>query len=177
MDHHTCKFYNGDFHNTCCLAGVPYRDITTDPDRIDGVAFRKPCIDWDSWHKERGDDFNNEAQRQNWQIRGHCDKREVPTQAEIDAEDTEHNKRITEVLESLNRGVVPSGVLVCGPSTIGKCKCSCPKSCEHLWDGPVVHDEDPDSAEIMGNEYVPAPLTTATCSRCGMWAINHDMWM
>lgn len=41
----TCKFYNGDFHNECCEAGVNYRDVTTDPDVIEASAYRKPCID------------------------------------------------------------------------------------------------------------------------------------
>jgi hypothetical protein len=51
----------------------------------------------------------------------------------------------------------------CGPSS-AKCKCHCPESCEHVWDGPTMPLPD-------GNG------ETATCSRCGEWAIHHDLWV
>ena len=52
----------------------------------------------------------------------------------------------------------PITVFVCPPPST--CKCRCPEFCEHKWDGPP-HEE-----ERFG---------TATCSRCGMLAIDHDM--
>lgn len=57
----------------------------------------------------------------------------------------------------------------CGPST-GRCKCECSPeggSCEHEWDGPTYREEFPGGG---GQE-------SATCSRCGMTAIAHDMWV
>ena len=51
---------------------------------------------------------------------------------------------------------------VCGPST-AECKCQCPDGpCEHVWDGPGFDD---------------GQLSTATCSRCGMTAFAHSMWV
>lgn len=162
MNHTTCKHYNGDHHNTHCGAGVCYRDVTTEPDRLEGSAFRKPCVDWDKWHGYETRPWDNEKQKQEWALTGHCDKWEAPTQAEIDADEAEWKQRADEIVESLNRGVVPPGVIACGPGTVGKCKCSCPESCEHVWDGEPVEEED---------------MATRTCSRCGKWAMNHDMWV
>jgi hypothetical protein len=58
-------------------------------------------------------------------------------------------------------------VFSCGPAT-AKCSCSCVDGgpCEHQWDGPTqaILDENTDTV-------------TATCSRCGMAAIDHDMWV
>lgn len=52
--------------------------------------------------------------------------------------------------------------VVCGPQS-AKCKCQCPDgSCEHKWDGPAESFEG---------------CTTTTCSRCGMTAMGHDMWV
>ena len=55
-------------------------------------------------------------------------------------------------------------VHVCGPSR-ATCKCNCPESCEHQWDGPWVELEN-----FPGGHSV-------TCSRCGLPAINHDVWV
>lgn len=165
MNHGTCKFYNGDFHNTHCAAGVAYRDVTTRPDDINGHAFRSPCIDWDVWNKAHSKNgFDNELQAAAWAEHGHCDKREEPTKEEVAEWEAEVEKRTAEVVESLNRGVVPDGVIACGPSTIGICKCNCPTSCEHVWDSPVEENE-------------VAGFSTVTCSRCGKWQMNHDMWV
>lgn len=178
MNHGTCKFYNGDYHNERCEAGVAYRDVTTEPDNIDARAYRKPCIDWELWNKAKGrPGFDNEGQAQAWAKRGHCDKRQEPADEEVTEYEAELKRHTAEVVASLNAGIVPPGVMVCGPGSFGKCKCDCPKSCEHVWDGPVARDEDPDSEEILGDEYVPSQVTTATCSRCGKWQINHDMWL
>lgn len=52
---------------------------------------------------------------------------------------------------------------VCGPSEPPKCICKCPDGpCEHVWDGPVVEPDELSS--------------TVTCSRCGITAMNHDLW-
>lgn len=55
----------------------------------------------------------------------------------------------------------------CGPST-KRCQCRCPDGdCEHRWDGErerIEHDGGSVSA-------------SATCSRCGMSAMSHDMWV
>ena len=52
-------------------------------------------------------------------------------------------------------------IVACGPSRPG-CKCNCPESCEHQWDGEV---------EEFHNGW------SATCSKCGMSAMNHDLWV
>ena len=53
----------------------------------------------------------------------------------------------------------------CGPST-KICKCNCPDSCEHQWDGEWKEIKFPDGSG----------MATATCSKCGMWASEHDLW-
>jgi len=55
---------------------------------------------------------------------------------------------------------------VCGPST-PKCRCNCGPDgpdCEHVWDGPWAESEDGRSGSV-------------TCSRCGMWKMDHDLWV
>ena len=37
-------------------------------------------------------------------------------------------------------------------------------TCDHIWDGPFVEESDE-----MGN------ISTVTCSKCGQWAIDHDL--
>jgi hypothetical protein len=56
-------------------------------------------------------------------------------------------------------------VHVCyGPGS-PKCKCRCPDGpCEHVWDGPTWTSED-------------GRASSATCGRCGMIAMDHDMWV
>ncbi len=44
------------------------------------------------------------------------------------------------------------------------CRCSCPDSCEHVWDGPTWTSDD-------------GRAQSATCSRCGMVQMDHDMWV
>jgi len=156
MNKGTCKHYTGSWHNTHCAAGVCYRDVTTDPDDINGVALRQPCIIW----ADR--DWDNQSQKENYARRGSCEKFELPTKAELKADKDRMDKRFAEVMESLEKGIVPEGVMVCGPGTVGSCKCNCPESCEHIWDGERIEDEQ---------------VATATCSRCGKWAINHDIWV
>lgn len=54
-------------------------------------------------------------------------------------------------------------VMACGPHS-ATCECNCPDSCEHKWDGPVV-------------EFDEGRGSTVTCSRCGMTAFEHSMWV
>lgn len=42
------------------------------------------------------------------------------------------------------------------------CECRCPESCGHKWDGPTL---------VFDNG------GTATCSKCGMSAMDHDVWV
>lgn len=61
----------------------------------------------------------------------------------------------------------PITVISCGPST-KTCKCNCPDGdCEHVWDGKGVEEE------LEGG----GGMSSATCSKCGMPAISHDMWV
>lgn len=56
-------------------------------------------------------------------------------------------------------------IFICGPQS-AKCKCECSRGgpCEHKWDGETYTAED-------------GRMETATCSRCGALAIEHDMWV
>jgi len=57
---------------------------------------------------------------------------------------------------------VPVTVIACGPSS-KTCKCECPDGpCGHVWDGPPR---------------VEGTMESATCSKCGMAAIDHDLWV
>lgn len=51
---------------------------------------------------------------------------------------------------------------MCPPS---KCTCECAAGgpCEHVWDGPEC-------------EFDEGRGSSATCSRCGMPAIEHSLW-
>lgn len=52
----------------------------------------------------------------------------------------------------------------CGPSRPG-CKCRCPEGdCGHKWDGPTVELDE-------------GLVVTSSCSKCGMTAIDHDLWV
>ena len=58
-------------------------------------------------------------------------------------------------------------ISTCGPST-DKCKCQCPDGpCEHIFDGPTIEGDD-----IDGGGW-----SSVTCSRCGMSALSHSMWV
>lgn len=56
----------------------------------------------------------------------------------------------------------------CGPSRPG-CECKCTpekRDCGHVFDGPW------EEFETGGGAW----CGTATCSKCGMSAMSHDMW-
>ncbi len=53
------------------------------------------------------------------------------------------------------------------PATAHTCACRCPDGpCEHVWNGSGRDWETPDGGFV----------STATCSRCGMTAIDHSLW-
>lgn len=78
----SCKHYNGDYFNKQCLAGVCYRGVTTNPDDRQGSAYRKPCVDWEAFHKKSGKTLNA-GQLEHWNKRGNCAKFELPTPEEL----------------------------------------------------------------------------------------------
>lgn len=56
------------------------------------------------------------------------------------------------------------------PAGLGGCRCECSQParggariCEHVWDGPVETIADTAAGELQ----------SATCSRCGMTALDH----
>lgn len=112
MDKSTCKYHNGTM-NERCDAGVAYASVTPEPWNIEGIAFRRPCIDWAAWNEARGQDFSTPLQAENFARRGCCAQREIPTDAEIAADKERRDKRTREVLDSLAKGIVPPGVIVC----------------------------------------------------------------
>ena len=57
----------------------------------------------------------------------------------------------------------PVSIFMCGPGN-AKCKCRCPESCEHVWDGPTWTSPD-------------GCAQSATCSRCGAVQMDHDLWV
>jgi hypothetical protein len=157
MNERTCKFYNGTWHNTHCEAGVCYKDVTPEPDNCTGSMLRLPCITYTKAERLA----MTAGQLEHVARKGMCETFQLPTKEELEEQEARWQERWKEVSDSLEKGIVPDGVFVCGPSRIGKCKCDCPKSCEHVWNGAVIEEDE---------------ISTATCSRCGMWAINHDMW-
>lgn len=75
----TCKHFNGTHHNTHCEAGVCYRDVTTDPDQLEGSGLRIAChsLPWKRSTPSQMEHFNR---------RGKCNKYEDPTPEEIAAD-------------------------------------------------------------------------------------------
>jgi hypothetical protein len=62
----------------------------------------------------------------------------------------------------------PVSVYSCGPSS-SQCKCECATggACEHVWDGEGVEVE----YENGGG------WSSVDCSKCGMTAMSHSMWL
>lgn len=138
----TCKFYNGDYHNKCCDAGVDYRSVTTEPDRIEGSAYRKPCVRWDKWHGSKGQiGLDRPETIEEWNKRGHCNKYTEPTKEEIEAFESEMQKAHDRFMLALNliakvkkehKGKSWKGVEVC-PACNGKLHMTHAAYNGHVW--------------------------------------------
>lgn len=140
MNKATCKFHNGDYFNTHCEAGVCYRDVTTDPDRVEGRAFRKPCIDWMAWNAERGTNWDNEKQRENWALRGHCDKRQFPTAEEVAEFEVQCDAKFREHMENIKNDICPTHKISITKKQVGHCVYADPCGCR-LYQGKLVKKE------------------------------------
>lgn len=125
MNKGTCKFYNGSWHNTHCLCGVRYADVTTGKEQEPGSAYRKPCVDWSV---RKGDCALTPSQQKEWERRGKCDKRQEPTDEEIKAHEqafADHMVKVDTVAKFLmpiraeHHGKSHSGVYEC-PACKGK---------------------------------------------------------
>lgn len=82
MNPHHCKHFNGDHHNKVCRADVVYDDVTTEPKRTQGLALRRPCRQHCFGHPN-----SSPSQLAEFAKRGTCAKFELPTAAEITADD------------------------------------------------------------------------------------------
>lgn len=58
-----------------------------------------------------------------------------------------------------------TALILCGSGS-DRCRCDCPRTCEHRWDGPDEAIRDAGGRMVGGS---------ATCSRCGMAAMDHDL--
>lgn len=99
----TCKFHIGSWHNTHCAAGVEYKSVLTEPERLEGSAFRYPCVQcWKWW----GKDGLSADQQAEFEKRGTCQKYTEPTTDEIKAYDAEveaYTKRFLLTLPLIKR--------------------------------------------------------------------------
>jgi hypothetical protein len=91
MEVGTCKYFNGSWHNECCLAGVNYDSVTTEPDNKNGRALRLPC-------HNRPFPNSTPLQFEHFNRRGKCDKYEDPSPEDI----TKHKQEIKRVIERMN---------------------------------------------------------------------------
>ncbi len=132
----TCKFYNGDYLHTHCKAGVCYRDVTTDPDCIEGVAFRKPCIDHIKRNHESGSNWDNVHQRENYALRGHCDKRQFPTAEEVDEFERQSEAKFRDHMEGIRNNRCPTHKIPITKVQVGKCVYANPCGCR-LYQGTI----------------------------------------
>ncbi len=67
-------------------------------------------------------------------------------------------------------------IFACGPQS-KTCKCECTRDglCEHQWDGPEKYVTS--EGNITDDRNTKHIIGTVTCSRCGMFAIEHSMWL
>jgi len=55
-----------------------------------------------------------------------------------------------------------------------RCACKCPAGpCEHVWDGPSKFVA---FGAREGSDLLVRRLARASCSRCGMDGLTHDLW-
>lgn len=97
MNSHTCKHYNGTTNRVCC-AGVKYLSVTSEPERMFGSAFRKPCIQWDKYKDSKGGLSPKEAAE--YAKRGTCDKFELPTEEEIKSHHAKTHNSIAQMFKA-----------------------------------------------------------------------------
>ena len=133
MNNHTCKYYNGDWHNTHCRAGVSYKDVTTGTKAEPGSAFRKPCVNWELFDKQKVDPSTRmtESQRKEWNRRGTCAKFELPTKQEIADEEAAWESHFKKV-EIVTRVVAPLRKLNTGNGYQGIHECPVCKNKLHI---------------------------------------------
>lgn len=124
----TCKHFNGT-RNTHCKAGVCYRDVTTDPDDINGVAFRIPCIDWELYNTLKNKPWSNELQKANYLRRGRCVLREAPTVEEVEQAETERNARFRETMDNIQNNICPTHKTPMTKRQVGRCVYAEPCGC------------------------------------------------
>lgn len=75
----TCKHHIGSWHNTHCAAGVEYRSVLTEPDRIEGSAYRYPCVqNWDFLSSPL-----EPSQQAHFEKRGTCPHYTEPSETDI----------------------------------------------------------------------------------------------
>lgn len=160
-----CIHFNGIMHSEC-KSGINYYELMgSDPE----CFAHMPC-------------FNDEHSTVV------CSKRQFLSREEAEKDVTESDARIAKFIEELNQSICSICKVQVKQRQVGRCvygtcghrlyqgtvtpehaedptkipcRCNCPKSCEHKWDGPGV-----DLYE-GGN--------SVTCSNCGMTAIDHDM--
>lgn len=89
MDKGRCKFNNGTFHNDVCDAGIRYRDVVTEPDRQEGIAWRYPCTDLVRIGTDKRHSAPSASQLAEYAKRGTCPKYAEPTDDEIAAHEAE----------------------------------------------------------------------------------------
>lgn len=88
-----CKFNNGTFHNEVCDAGVAYREVVTEPDRREGIAWRYPCTDLVRLGRDKGHGGPSPSQLAEYAKRGTCPKYQDPTDEEIAERDARIKER------------------------------------------------------------------------------------
>lgn len=136
MEIDTCKFYNGTYHNTHCKAGVAYRDVTTDPDDINGIAFRSPCIDWEMYNALKKRKWDNDSQKENYARRGYCDKREAPTVEEVEEFEAKMEAKFKETMDNIKNDICPNHKTPMTKKQVGRCVYAEPCGCR-LYQGKV----------------------------------------
>lgn len=161
-----CIHFNGVQHNVCD-ADVNYHELLGSEV---GCFAHMPC-------------FNDEKSTVV------CSKRQFYSREEAEKVVKDHEARLAEFIEQLNQSICPICKVQVKQRQVGRCvygtcghrlyqgtvmpefaedpsklpcKCNCPESCEHKWDGPEV-------------EFDEGRGSSVSCSKCGTTAIEHDM--
>jgi hypothetical protein len=161
-----CRHFNG-VQNDACDAGINYHELLGSET---GCFAHIPC-------------FNDEESKVV------CSKLQFYSLEEATKIVTKREAHIKEFIEELNNSICSICKVQVKQRQVGRCvygtcghrlyqgtvmpqfaedptklpcKCNCPESCEHVWDGESVELEDESGFSV-------------TCSRCGILAIEHDM--